>query len=101
MNKGNAQCNQEKTQFDVKLQTLHLRNLSTDVTEQDIINFFGLKSTKHLEKKCQVQMPSSNIPGEEISFAFITAPSHVTNELVKLNGVNIKGKNIIIEKAQT
>ena len=32
-------------------------------------------------------------------FAFITAPQHVTNELVELNGVQFQGNCLIIEKA--
>ena len=34
-------------------------------------------------------------------FAFITAPHHVTNELIKLNGVQFQGRCLILEEARS
>ena len=34
-------------------------------------------------------------------FAFITAPQHVTKELVKLNGVQLQGNCLIVEEARS
>ena len=34
-------------------------------------------------------------------FAFITAPHHVTKELVKLNGVQFQGNCLVVEEARS
>ena len=64
-------------------------NLSTCVTVDDIHELFGLRSTKYLCDNCSV------------GFAFITAPQHVTKELVKLNGVLFKCNCLIVEESKS
>ena len=34
-------------------------------------------------------------------FAFVLSPDHVHNELLKLNGIEFHGKNLILEKPMT
>ena len=35
------------------------------------------------------------------AYAYIIAPNHVTDELVKLNELKLKGRNLIIEEPAT
>ena len=44
-------------------------------------------------------MPLNQKTGKNKGFAFITAPKHAYIELIKLNGIEFKGKEITIEDA--
>ena len=75
-------------------------NFSTCVTVDDIHELFGLRSTKYLCDNCSVEMPMRR-HDQSKGFAFITAPQHVTKELVKLNGVQFKGNCLIAEESKS
>ena len=74
-------------------------NFSTCVTD-DIHELFGLRSTKYLCDNCSVEMPMRS-HDQSKGFAFITAPQHVSKELVKLNGVQFKGNCLIVEESKS
>ena len=69
------------------------------VTVDDIHELFGLRSciTKYLCDNCSIEMPMRS-HDQSKGFAFITAPQHLTKELVKLNGVQFKGNCLIVEE---
>ena len=73
-------------------------NVSTCVTVDHIHELFGLRSTKYLSDNCSVEMPMRS-HDQSKGFAFITAPQHVTKELVKLNGIQFKG--LIVEESKS
>ena len=75
-------------------------NFSTCVTVDDIHELFGLRSTKYLCDNCSVEMLMRS-HDQSKGFAFITAPQHVTKELVKLNGVQFKGNCLIVEESKS
>ena len=70
---------------------MHLGNLSPEVTEEDLYELFGFKTTGLSPKKT---------PGNSRCLAYATVPYHVYKEIVKLNGVVFKLKPIKIEDAK-
>ena len=45
-------------------------------------------------------MSTNSSTGKKTYFAYVTAPEHVTNELIKLNGIEFNSKCIIVEEAK-
>ena len=58
------------------------------------------RNTKYLTQKCYVNMSTNSNTGKKKYFAFVTAPDHVTTELIKLNGIHFSSKYIIVEEAK-
>ena len=61
---------------------------------------FGLKSTEYLRKNCSVEMSIDRNIGKSKGFAFLKAPPHVSDELIKLNGFEFQKQSIRIENAE-
>ena len=78
-----------------------VRNLSPSVVLEDIIEIFGLNSTKYLRENCNIEPPMNVQNTGHNGYAYIIAPNHVTDELVKLNELKLKGRNLIIEEPTT
>ena len=91
---------QQHTQQQNQLGKLFIGNINVNVTIDDIYELFGLKTTKYLRSNTYVQMPF-NRNGQTRGFAFVTAPDHVRNELLKLNNIQFREKNLIIETARS
>ena len=83
-----------------QLGKLYIGNLNVNVTANDICELFGLKTTKYLRSNTYIEMPL-NRNGQTRGFAFVTAPDHVRNELLKLNNIQFREKNLIIEAARS
>ena len=79
---------------------LSIGNLNANVTIDDIYELFGLKTKKYLRSNTYIEM-SLNRNGQTRGFAFVTAPDHVRNELLKLNNIQFREKNLIIETARS
>ena len=84
----------------LQTQTLYIGNLSDYITEDDLYELFGLHSTKYLKHNCCVKMSKNSNTGKKKYFAYVTAPEHVTTELIKLNGIEFNSKCIIVEEAK-
>ena len=67
------------------LPKLSVGNLNKNVTEQDLIELFGLRTTNYLWNTCPVKLILCSKTNNSRGFAFVTGPEHVLNELVKLN----------------
>ena len=57
--------------------------------------------TQYLRDTCRINLVISKSTGKHRGFAFITTPYHVHDELLKLNGVEFKGRPIVVETAKT
>ena len=90
-----------KKQKNVKKKRLLVRNLSPSVVLEDIIEKFGLNSTKYLRENCNIELPMNLQNTGHNRYAYIIAPNHVTDELIKLNELKLKGHNLIIEEPAT
>ena len=65
----------------------------------DLIEIFGLEMTQYLRGTCRINLAISKNTGKHQEFASIATPDHVQDELLKLNGVEFKGRPIIVETA--
>ena len=79
---------------------LFIGNLNVDVTIDDIYELIALKIGKHLRSNTYVEV-SLNCNGQTRGFAFVTAPNHVRNELLKLNNIQFRETNLTIEAARS
>ena len=70
-------------------------------SEDVLNNLLGLKSTKYLCRTCSIEMPMDKNTGKSKSFAFLTIPSHISDEVKKLNGIEFQNKKIKIQDAKT
>ena len=80
--------------------TIYVGILDSNVSIEDIYELFGLKSTAYLRSNCHVDFPLNQQTQKNRGHAYITAPKHVCNELIKLNGVEFNGNFLIIENAK-
>ena len=81
--------------------SIYAGNLHISVTENDLYDFFGLRSTKYLQETCKVNLPLCKRTGKSKGYAFLNVPDHVYSEIVKLNGVEFKSKQLVLEEAKT
>ena len=81
-------------------QTLYIKNLSDNTTEDDLHQLFGLCSTKYLKQNCSVKTPTNSNNSKKKYFALVTTPQHVTTELIKLNGIQFNSKCITVQEAK-
>ena len=72
------------------VKTFYVGNLNKNVTEQDLIEFFGLQTTNYLRNTCHVKLILCSKTINSRGFAFVTGPEHVLNELFKLNGIEFE-----------
>ena len=82
------------------MDTLFIGNLNVNVRIDDIYELFGLKTTKYLRSNTYVEMPL-NRNGQTRGFAFVNAPDNVRNELLKINYIQFREKNLVIEAARS
>ena len=90
-----------KKQKNVENKRLLVRNLSPSVVLEDIIETFGLNSTKYLRENCNIELPMNLQNTGHNGYAYIIASNNVTDELVKFNELKLKGRNLIIEEPAT
>ena len=92
---------QSRQQLKQNSKKLYVGNLNTNVTEEDINELFGLKSTEYLRQNCIVEMPIDKNPEKSKGFAFLKVPQHVSDEVIKLNGFEFQKQSVRIENART
>ena len=78
---------------------LFIKNRNVNVTIDNLYELFGLKTTKYLRSNTYIEMPL-NRNGQTRGLAFVTVPYHVRNELLKLNKIQFREKNLVIEAAR-
>ena len=84
-----------------ELDALHVENISEDISESDLFELFGLRTTNYLLGNSHVQVLLSENTGEKRGFAYVKVPRHASDKLIKLNGIGFKGKMLVIKKAKT
>ena len=74
-----------------------MRNLPEDITKQNICELFDLNSTSYWRDTCNIDFPINNKTGKFKGTAFIRAPAHITNELIKLDGIAYRDNELRVE----
>ena len=74
-------------------------NLPEDITKRDVCELFGLDSTSYLRDTCSIDFPINNKTGKSKGFVFIRAPAHITDELIKLDGIAYRDNELRVEDA--
>lgn len=80
---------------------IYVGNLGANVTTEDLTQLFGLGTTPYLRQTCDVELATCEKTGKSKNFAFVNAPEHVHSELMKLNGIEFYGHQLVIEEAKT
>ena len=81
------------------MKNLYVGNLPEYNTKQDICELFGLNSTSYLRDTCNIDFPINSKTGKFKSFAFTRAPAHITDELIKLDGITYHDNELRVEDA--
>ena len=81
--------------------SIHEGNLHISVTENDLYDLFGLRSTKYLQETCKFDLPLCKRTGKSKEYAYLNVLDHVYSQMVKLNGVEFKSKQLVLEEAKT
>ena len=100
-----TQPKKKKSSLNSQMMVLSLKlcmseNLNKNVTEQDVIKLFGLRTTNYLRNTCHVKLILCSKTKNSRGFAFVTGPEHVLKELVKLNGTEFQEKILVIDEAK-
>merc|ERR1712121_98243 len=80
---------------------IYVGNLANTVLKDDLVQLFGLGTTPYLRTSCDVEIAVCEKTNKSKNFAFVTVPEHVHAELIKLNGIEFYGKQLVIEEAKT
>ena len=75
-------------------------NLNKEITEEDLNQLFGLKTTVYFHQTCSIKIPLEKNTGKSKGFVFLKVPQHVYNELVKLNSIEFQNHLMETEKAR-
>jgi len=89
------------TEAEVIKKRIYVGNLGSNVTNDDLIQLFGLGTTPYLQQTCCVDIATDSKTGKSKNFAIVTVPEHVHSELIKLNGIEFYGRQVVIEEAKT
>ena len=81
------------------MKNIYVDNFPEDINKQDICELFGLNSTPYLRDTCNIDFPIYNKTGKFKDFVFIRAPAHITDELIKLDGIAYHDNELKVEDA--
>ena len=63
------------------------------------LNFLILNSISYLQDTCNIDFPINNKTEKFNGFAFIRSPEHITDELIKLDGIAYHDNELRVEDA--
>jgi len=86
---------------EVTKKRIYVGNLGSNVATEDLVQLFGLGTTPFLKKTCCVELATDKKTGKSKNFAIVSVPEHVHSELIKLNGIEFYGRQVVIEEAKT
>ena len=78
---------------------MFIGNIHCDTTEEDLYKLFGLRSTQYFKQNCLVNRPLINKTGKIKAFTFIVTPEKVHQDLLKLDGIDLLGKKLLLKEA--
>ena len=93
------QAHHQRPEQYTSVKNIYVGNLPEDITKQDVCELFGLDSTSYLRDTCSIDFPRNNKTGKSKDFVFIRAPAHITDELIKLDGIAYCDNELRVEDA--
>ena len=81
------------------MKNIYVGNLPEDITKQDICEHLGLNSASYLRDTYNIDSPINNKTGKFQGFTFIKAPGHITDKLIKLDGIAYHDNELRVEDA--
>ena len=93
------QAHHQRPEQNIAVKNIYVGNLPEDITKQDICELLGLNSRSYLRDTCNIDLPINNKTGKFKGFAFIRAPAHITDELIKLDGIAYHDNELRVEDA--
>ena len=75
--------------------------LASNVTIEDLVQLFGLGTTSFLQRTCSVKLTTQEKNDKSKNFAIVNVPEHVHSEILRLNGIEFYGQQVVIEEAKT
>ena len=89
----------QRLEQNIAVKNIYVGNLPEDITKQDICELFGPNSTSYLRDTCNMDFSINKKTGKFKGFAFIRAPAHITDELIKLDGIEYHNNELRVEDA--
>ena len=89
----------QRLEQNIAVKNIYVGNLPEDITKQDICELFGRNSTSYLRDTCNMDFSINKKTGRFKGFAFIRAPAHITDELIKLDGIAYHDNELRVEDA--
>lgn len=68
------------------------------VAVNDLNELFSLTLTRYLRESCSVEMSINEKIWKSTGFTFISCTDHVSNELIKLNGIDLFYTSITVKE---
>lgn len=80
---------------------LYVGNLSTNITAEDLIQLFATEASADFRSNCHVELATCSKTGKSKDFAFVEIPEHLSDLIVGFNGMEVGGKNMVVEEAKS
>ena len=75
--------------------------LHQSVTVDDLYELFSLRSTNYLRNNCLIGMDHFSNVDQPFATAIVTAPAHVSEELLKLHDIDSHDNPLVIEMSKS
>ena len=83
-----------------KSKTIFVTNLHQCVTVNDLYELFGLRSRNYLRNNCHIEMDHFSNVDQPFASATVTAPAHVCEEILKLQGIDFHDNPLVIDMSK-
>ena len=83
-----------------KLRAILVENLDETIISQDVVSLFGLDALPFIQNNCICSIIESKLDSNEKS-AIVFGPSYLLDEIIKLCGIDFRGKTITIKYVPT
>ena len=80
-----------------KPKNIYIGNLGFATKVNDLYELFGLKTTKYLRETCKIDLTVNEKTGKCKGFVFALVPEHSHKKILKLNGITLENRIIVIE----
>ena len=93
------QAHHQRPEQYTSVKNIYVGNLPEDIPKQVVCELFVLDSTSYLRDTCCIDFPINNKTGKSKGFVFRRTPAHITDELIKLDGIAYRDNELTVEDA--